>query len=69
MPGVRPGSAFEQEQGLLFRVTQLKWHDERTVVVHGGYYEAPLSSAGHTYRLEFQEGEWKVTKDTLDWIS
>ena len=55
--------------GLVFRVTGITWISDSEVEAAGGYYEAGLSSSGNTYTLTKQHGQWKVSKDKMNWIS
>ncbi len=57
------------EQGLLFRVTGIKWISDTEVQVGGGYYEAGLSASGNTYTVKKANRKWKVTADMMHWIS
>ena len=57
------------EQGLLFRVTNIKWKSDTEVEVEGGYYEAGLSASGNLYTLKKEQGKWKVVNDKLVEIS
>jgi hypothetical protein len=56
-------------RGLVFRATITQWLSDNTVIVRGGYEEGELSASGNTYTLTKEDGTWKVTKDTLDFIS
>jgi hypothetical protein len=66
---VLPGSQFLKGDGLSFRIDSIKWVDDHTVEMTGGYYEGNLSSSGNTYRLELRDGKWTVTMDAMRWIS
>ena len=57
------------KKGLIFRVTGIKWISDAEVEVRGGYYEAGLSSSGNTFTVKKKNGQWKVAKDRMDWIS
>ena len=57
------------ESGLAFRAQSIKWISDTEVEVSGGYYEAELSSSGNTYTVKKESGKWKVTKNTMSWIS
>lgn len=70
VPPVRKGSEFAVEQeGVLFRVGAVKWIDDSTVEVHGGYYEGELSSSKNVYRLVRKDGKWVVERDQMLSIS
>jgi hypothetical protein len=51
--------------GVILETTDVRWLDEHTVKVRGGYYEASLSSSDNVYRVEQKNGVWKVVKDTM----
>jgi len=57
------------EKGLLFRVRIIEWKSDMEVDVKGGYYEHGLSASGNTYTLKKEKGKWRVTNDTMHWIS
>ena len=56
-------------RGLAFHATITQWLSDNTVIVRGGYEEGELSASGNTYTVMKENGTWKVTKDTLDFIS
>ena len=56
-------------RGVLLRLTEIRWIDDDTVEVDGGYHESSLNASGNTYRAERRNGEWTVVKDTMHWIS
>ncbi len=58
-----------EEPGRVFRVTAIKWVDDSTVEVDGGYYENGLSASGNTYTVKKEDGKWRVIRDKLHWIS
>jgi hypothetical protein len=58
-----------QQQGLIFRVTSIKWINDAEVEVEGGYYEAGLSASGNVYRVVKESGRWIVKEDKMLWIS
>lgn len=68
-PAVKAGSEFSEGKGLNFRIDTLIWLDEVTVEAEGGYYEGNVSASGNTYRLERQDGTWKVITKKGQWIS
>lgn len=35
----------------------------------GGYLEGNLSASGNRYELELRDGRWRVTGDSMEWIS
>jgi hypothetical protein len=68
-PEVRLGSAFQEGEGLKFRIESLTWIDDSTVEARGGYYEGNLSASGNLYRIVRKDGKWIVESDKLEWIS
>lgn len=68
-PSVRPGSQFKEREGLWFRITEIKWIDDNTVEVRGGYYEHGTSASRNLYRVVRKSGKWRVEKDELLSIS
>ncbi len=56
-------------KGLFFNVDDIHWTSENAAKVTGGYFEAGLSASGNTYRVKRRNGEWVVTKDTMNWIA
>lgn len=69
VPPVKAGSGFAIGKGLRFRVETIEWLTDDKVKVSGGYYEAGLSSSGNDYVVERDGDGWKVTDDTMNWIS
>ena len=61
-PATRRGS-------LILSVEVIRWRSEQSVEVSGGYDEANLSASRNTYRLTRTKHGWRVTKDTLHFIS
>jgi hypothetical protein len=59
----------KQGRGVLLRLTNIRWIDDDTVEVDGGYYSSGLSASGNTYRAQRREGAWVVVSDTLHWVS
>ncbi len=57
------------QEGIIFRIISIRWLNEETVEVKGGYYEANLSASGNTYRLIRIGRYWIVIKDTCNWCS
>ena len=57
------------KRGLLFRVYRIKWINNHTADVEGGYYEDGLSASGNIYRVVRKGRRWVVVSDKLDWIS
>lgn len=57
------------EPGLIFRVQKIKWVDDTTAEVEGGYYEAGLSASGNTYYLKKEKDKWVVKRDVMHWIA
>src|SRR5262249_33992215 len=64
-PPVRPKSEFERKEALIFQVTDLKWIDENTVEMHGGYYEHGKSASFNLYRVVRRANRWVVVDDKL----
>ncbi len=56
-------------QGIILRLESVRWIDDNTVEVDGGYYEASRSASGNTYRAERRDGGWIVVSDAMHWIS
>ena len=59
----------EFPRNLRFSVAGVKWIDEITVEVEGGYYEGNLSSSGNVYRVHWLDGRWVVVGYKMNWIS
>lgn len=59
------------KKGLAFKfsVGEVRWIDENTVDVEGGYSLSSLAASGNIYRLVRRGAHWTVVKDTLQWIS
>lgn len=57
------------KRGLIFQITDLRWIDQTTAEVQGGYYEGNVSASGNLYRVEKQGDGWVVTEDRMLWIS
>jgi hypothetical protein len=69
-PAVRSGLEFKQDAGgLKFWIESLKWIDDNTVEVRGGYYFGRLNAASHLYRVVRKAGKWMVESDKLEEIS
>ncbi|MBX6316737.1 MAG: hypothetical protein IRY99_28060 [Isosphaeraceae bacterium] len=64
-PPVTAGSKFKEGQGVKFRIESLKWIDDDTAELRGGYYEGPLSASYFLYRVNRKNGRWIVTKAEL----
>ena len=56
-------------KGVLLRLTNIRWIDDDTVELDGGYYYGHLSGSTNTYRAERRQGAWVVVNDTLHWVS
>jgi hypothetical protein len=56
-------------RGIILDIRSVRWIDDDTVDVEGGYVEASLSASGDTYRVERRQGKWVVVNDTLHWVS
>ena len=63
-PPVLPRSEFKEGEALIFYVNNLKWVNDNTVEVSGGYEEHDLSSSWGLYRVVRQNNGWAVEKDT-----
>jgi len=57
------------QEGLIFRITSVRFLNDEMAEVKGGYYEASLSSSENTYQLVQTGKTWKVIKDTCNWQS
>lgn len=57
------------KQGVIFKVTSIKWINETEAEVEGGYYEGNLSASGNVYQVIYEKENWVVKKDTMKWIS
>ena len=68
-PPVRAGSEFKEREGLKFTVGDVKWINNNTVEVSGGYHEHGKSASGNRYRVARKSGKWRVEKDELLFIS
>lgn len=81
IPLVEPSSAVDTDmwygvhikgkkgRGVLLRLTKIRWIDDDTVEVDGGYHSANRMASGNTYRAERRQGTWVVVSDTLHWQS
>jgi hypothetical protein len=56
-------------KGLKFRINEIKWIDNNTVEMSGGYYEHGKSSSRNLYRVVRKAGKWRVEKDDIREIS
>lgn len=68
----RNSGIYDRQTGkmsLIFELGAIRWIGKNSVEVEGGYYEGNLSSSGNTYRLIRQGNKWKVSKDTMNYIS
>jgi len=66
------GGVFDKRtraEGLAFGIFGITWTSDTEAQVEGGYYEAALSSSKNTYTVVKQQGAWKVSKDSMKWIS
>jgi hypothetical protein len=66
------GFAVERVSGkpvLILTVGNVVWSSATSVVVEGGYYEAPESASGNVYHVDKVNGVWRVTKDEMKWIA
>jgi hypothetical protein len=68
-PPVEAGSRFKVGAGVKFQIESLKWIDDSTVEVEGGYYEGPVSASSNRYQVVRKDGRWMVVKDVLLEIS
>lgn len=68
-PPVRVGSEFKEREGLKFNITAVKWIDDNTVEVSGGYFEHGKSSSSNRYHVVRKGGKWRVEKDETLTIS
>jgi hypothetical protein len=59
----------EMDHGILFRIASVRWIDENTVDVIGGYHRGHLNSSEDEYRVERRDSKWIVVSDKLRWIS
>lgn len=57
------------QRGLMLSVGRIKWINDQTVEVNGGYYEGGMSASGNTYRVVRREKTWVVVSDKLEWVS
>jgi len=57
------------QEGLIFRITSIRFINDETAEVKGGYYEASLSASGNTYQLIRIGRYWIVIKDVCNWCS
>jgi hypothetical protein len=56
-------------RGIIFRLDHVRWIDDETVDVDGGYYVSSRGSSGNTYRAKLQGGRWVVVNDEQHWVS
>ena len=56
-------------QGLVFRITGIKWLGETEVEVEGGYFESGHSASTNVYKVSRENGNWVVKEDRLQEIS
>ncbi len=79
-PNVLPGSGCawtdvaivekkSRKHALLFAITEILCSSASKCEVKGGYLEGNLSSSGNTYVVERNKDVWKVTGNTMHWIS
>jgi hypothetical protein len=57
------------QEGLIFRITSIRFINDEMAEVKGGYYEAGLSASGNTYQLIRAGNTWIVIKDVCNWQS
>ena len=51
------------------RIKTIRWIDDDTAEVHGGYHEHGKSASYNQYRLVRERGQWRVVEDNLLLIS
>lgn len=56
-------------QAIVHYVTDLSCPSATRCTGLGGYLEGNLSASGNRYELERSNGRWRVTSDTMEWIS
>jgi len=54
---------------IVFRATHIRWIDNDTVEIEGGYYCGGLCGSGNTYRAQRKAGTWTVVSDIMHWVS
>ena len=57
------------ETGIMLTAGGIEWVSDTEVEVKGGYFANAKDVTGDTYRVVLRDGEWAVTKDTVDWKS
>ena len=58
-----------RKESLIFDVGAIHWNGKKSAEVSGGYQEADLSASSNTYQLIRHGGQWRVVKDTMNWIA
>ncbi len=58
-----------KESGIEFSVDTIRWLDEESVEVDGGYFCDSLCGAGTTYKLHHENDKWVVKSAILRWIA
>jgi hypothetical protein len=54
-------------QGLIVEVSSLRWLQMTAAEVVGGYYAAPWQAAVIRYCVEYDGGDWAVTRTRILW--
>ena len=57
------------DTGIMLTAGGIEWISDTEVEVKGGYFANSKDVTGDTYRVVLQDGQWVVTKDTVDWKS
>jgi hypothetical protein len=57
------------DRGVIITIGNIQPQDNGTVQIYASQFMAPLCAEGDTYVLEFIEGIWKITGNTMLWIS
>ena len=57
------------ETGIIIKAAAIRWISDTEVEVKGGYFANTKDITGDTYHVVLKDGEWAVTKDTVDWGS
>jgi hypothetical protein len=55
--------------GIIFSADTVKWLDQDTAEVEGGYYCGGLCAAGITFNVRREAGKWVVKGSKMRWIS
>jgi len=58
-----------RERGIIFYIDSIRWLNDTSVEVEGGYHCDGLCGAGITFKVGFANGKWVVKSEAMKWIS